>query len=118
MPMYSYRCCECNHEDTEFRHMKDATPVGSHVLCPKCNSPAYQRLIDVPSGAMEKDYHTPIDMYSIAVESIEDIRRMQKNCPDAHISDDPSDPMYGVPIAKNRKAKMQLLNSEGYIETN
>lgn len=116
--MYSFKCDECGHEDAEFMQMQNSISVGAHTECPACHLLLYRRMIDVPSGAMEKDYHTPIDMYSIAVESIEDIRRMQKNCPDAHISDDPSDPMYGVPIAKNRKAKMQLLNSEGYIETN
>lgn len=65
-----------------------------------------------------KEYRQPVEMFSVAVEDIEEIRELQRKCPDAFISDDPRDEMYGVPIAKNRKAKLQVLKASGFVETN
>lgn len=117
MPMYSYRCCECGHEAEEFRQMKDATAVGACVVCPTCNSPAYQRLADYVHTDL-KEFHTPIDMYSIALDTDEAIRAFKQQVPGVDVAEDPADPMYGVPIARSRKQKMDALKHAGFVENN
>lgn len=117
MPMYSYRCCACQHEDTEFKRMQDATPVGDCIVCPKCSSTAYQRLIDLPHTDM-KEYETPIEMHSIAVNHPDDVREFKRRCPTVACSDDESDPMYGIPVARSRKQKLAALQAAGFVETN
>jgi hypothetical protein len=61
-------------------------------------------------------YHTPIELYSIAMETDEEIREFMKKAPDVHVSTDPDDDMYGVPVAASRYQKLQALKSAGFVE--
>lgn len=117
MPMYSFACEICGHADSEFKQMKDATPVGNFIQCPNCGHPNYRRQLDLAHTDL-KEFHKPIEMQSVACNSWEEIREIQDKCPDADISDDPNDELFGVPIARTRKAKMQVLRAVGYRENN
>jgi len=59
-----------------------------------------------------------IEMMSIAMENPQEIRDFARRCPDVQISEDPKDPNYGIPVARNRKAKVQALKAAGYQEIN
>lgn len=117
MPVYSFQCVACNHADMEFASMANATPVGETIECPKCRAHEYTRLVDYVHSDL-KEFHTPIQMLSVACNSWEEIRQIQTKCPDAEISDDPDDELFGVPIARSRKAKMQILAATEFVEKN
>lgn len=97
--------------------MASIVPDSPPEVCPQCNAPEYRRQISLPHTDL-KEFHTPIEMYSVAVEDLNEVRALKTSCPDADVSDDPRDPMYGVPIARSRKAKLQVLKASGYVETN
>lgn len=85
------------------------------VMCKACKRCAMCRIPSIPSTDL-KAFHTPIELYSVATEDIAEIRKMQKA--GVPVSDNESDPMYGVPIAKNRKQKLAALECAGFVETN
>lgn len=62
-----------------------------------------------------KEFHTPIEMLSVACDTDEEIRRVQK-ATGVQISSDPRDPNYGVPIARNRKEKLAVLKAQKFVE--
>lgn len=111
MPCYDYLCSDCGHGDIEFQRMADR-----HLtLCPKCNKETYLRQVSLPHTDM-KDFHTPVEMLSIAMEDPEQIKRFLKECPEVTVSLDENDPNFGVPIAKSRKAKLQALKAAKFME--
>ena len=112
MPIYDYQCDLCGERKGDVYHGMHDTPLIACV----CGS-AMAKAITLPHTDL-KAFHTPIDMYSVALEDQDEIRELKKKCPDADISDDPRDEMYGVPIARTRKAKMQILAATGYQELN
>lgn len=113
MPLRSYRCHNCQHEDDEYQKLH-APPL---IECPKCRTPNYAQVPSLPHTS-HKEYHTPIEMMSIACDSLEEIRHLKSKCPDVDISEDENDPNYGIPIARNRKQKTDLLKATGYVERN
>jgi putative FmdB family regulatory protein len=113
MPLYSYACRDCSHADDEFQRMA-SEPL---TTCPVCGKATYERQVSLPHTDL-KEYAAPIEMYSVAVEELDEIRELQRKCPDADISTDPADEMYGVPIARSRKAKLQVLKATGHHENN
>ncbi len=117
MPIYSYRCQSCNHADDEYRLMKDADAIGDMIECPQCHAPTYQRLVSLPHTDMI-EFHTPIEMYSIAFNDDDEIAAFKRTCPDVDIATNPDDPMYGIPIARTRKQKLEALRHVGYVERN
>lgn len=112
MPLHSYQCGSCGFADDEY-HKKSAPEV---MECPHCQAPTYRKQVSLPH-APQLGYHKPITMYSAAVNTIEEIHRLQKMCPDAEIADkDYNDPLWGVPVAKSRTAKLQVLKARGLQE--
>lgn len=95
--------------------MKDAISIGSCTGCPRCDSPLYRRQADAVHTDLQ-EFHTPIELYSVACNSMDEIRQIQKDCPDADISDDPNNPLFGVPVARTRKAKLQVLAATKFSE--
>lgn len=110
MPMYEYSC-PCGFSDVEYQRMS-STPL---TVCPKCKGAEYHRVPSVPHTNLI-EFHKPIEMFSIACNSLEEIREMQVKAPDVLISDDPNDEMYGVPIARNRAQKKAALAAAGFME--
>lgn len=117
MPLYGFACDQCAHRADEFDLMKNSVPVGDYKVCPVCGHLAYRRQADQTSTDL-KEFHTPIEMQSVAATSWAEIRQIQENCPDVRISDNPEDELFGVPIVKNRKEKSQVLKTTGFMETN
>ena len=64
------------------------------------------------------NFSEPIEMYSIAMDNDDDIKAFMSKAPDVAVSLDQDDPMYGIPIARNRQQKLQALQAARYTETN
>lgn len=115
MPLHDYKCMTCDHEiKDEYRKMADLVPVEK---CPSCGNLSLIREVCLVQTDM-REFSEPIRMHSIAVQTLEDIRKIQRECPDVSISDNPADEDYGIPIAKHRKAKLQALKCAGFVERN
>lgn len=112
MPLYDYYCCDCGRTHEEFLHIRSDTVLK----CPSCASPEYRRQVSLPHTPQE--YHTPIHMQSIGMTTVEDVRDFQRRCPSVPVSDDPSSPDFGVPIAHTRQQKLAALRAAGYCERN
>lgn len=117
MPMYSFACTWCKHTDSEFMQMANSVPIGEVIICPKCGHTNYQRQVDLAHTDL-KEFHEPITMFSVGCNSWEEIREIQKKCPDVQISTDENDELFGVPVVKNRHEKMQVLAATGFMEKN
>jgi hypothetical protein len=65
-----------------------------------------------------KEFSTPIEMHSIACIYPEQIEEFKRDCPGVDCSDNPEDPLYGVPIARSRRDKLKALDSAGFVEKN
>lgn len=112
MPLHDYKCL-CGHEVPDVYHkMHSEAPE----LCPKCGK-AMDRVPALAHTDM-KEFHTPITMFSIGLNSPEEIRAFKQKCPDVEVNEDPEHPDWGLPIARSRKQKKQALKAMGYRETN
>lgn len=114
MPLYTYCCTSCGHQDDEYMRMADAV---ASMPCPQCGGLSYFKMVS-QTHSLNKDFHTPVEMNSVATIDPKEIQRLQRQCPDAEIADDPNHPLYGVPIARNRAAKKQVLKAQGFQERN
>ncbi len=111
MPMYDYKCGACGHEATDvFRRMTNDAPEP----CPVCT--AAMARVPTVSRARPAEFHTPIDMYSIALNEDSEIAAFKQRAPDVDVSTDQNDPMYGIPVARTRHQKQQALRAMGYEE--
>lgn len=112
MPMYSYLCGKCGHADDEFQRMADAHLTA----CPECAG-AYVRQVTAPHTDL-KEFSSPIEMFSIALDTEDEVRAFKLKCPDVEMQDDPKHPDFGLPIARNRKQKLAALKAVNYQEGN
>ena len=114
MPLHDYVCVNCKHAATEY-HRAAAPDIEE---CPKCKTPNYKKqfaLIHSP----QLGYRTPIEMYSIALNTPEQIREFKRKAPDVEVEDrDYNHPLWGVPLARTRHQKMQALKAAGFVEKN
>lgn len=110
MPIYTYRCTECGKDLEEFKHVRECEEP---TTC-ECGGVA-NRTLGLAHTDM-KNFHNPCELHSMGLAHPDEITAFRKRNPDIKISDDPNDPMYGVPIARNRKEKMSILKTEGYVE--
>lgn len=116
MPLYHFECTNCHHADDEWAKMADAVSVGDSVRCPKCHSVSYLRRPDRPHSDLI-EFHTPIEMFSIAMDNDHEIKAFIQKTGIA-VSLDQDDPNYGLPVVKNRKEKLQALKGAGFREGN
>lgn len=109
MPIYDYKCSRCFHAFDTYQKMNSP----SEIECPRCGYSARR----VPSLCHTdlKEFHKPIEMLSVACDTDEEIRRVQRET-GVQISSDPRDPNYGVPVAKNRKEKLAVLKAQKFCE--
>lgn len=112
MPIYSYECEDCKYTSDEYQKMT-SLPL---VRCPLCISDGYHRVPTLYHTDL-KEFHTPISMMSVACDTDEEIRRVQRQT-GVEISSDPNDPDYGIPKAKNRKEKLAVLKAQKFVESN
>jgi putative FmdB family regulatory protein len=119
MPMYSYYCNLCEHKEDHYQKMA-SDPI---TVCPKCgcdeasvgNRSNYNRVPTVPHSNL-REFHTPIEMYSIGMNDDAEIRAFKQKCPDVDVCTDPASDLYGVPIARNRAQKASALSAMGFEE--
>lgn len=112
MPIYCYRCEACGHEVEEYQSIHDV----AFLRCPKCAATeVYGRIPTLPHTDI-KEFQTPIEMYSIAMNSDEEIRGFAARCPGVDVSADPEDPLYGIPVARTRQQKLHALKAMGCTE--
>lgn len=109
MPLYDFRCPKCGDESHDV-FLKMTSPAPACAAC-------FTRMEHIPTLCHTdiKAFHTPIKLYSVACNSMEEIRQMQ--AAGVPCSDDPADEDFGVPIATNRKEKLAALKTAGFIET-
>lgn len=111
MPRYEYKCPVCGEVREEFMRMcgaDEAPPV-------KCNGcVGYMQRQVVGCHTDLQDFHTPIEMYSVACNSMEEIREMQRA--GVECSDDPKSELFGVPVARNRRDKKAALRAANFLE--
>jgi putative FmdB family regulatory protein len=113
MPLYDYLCKSCKHTSEEFYRMHQAPDA---CTCPACKAEfAYHKQVSRVHTDL-REFSTPIEMYSIALDHDEEIEEFKRKCPDVDISMDQNDPNYGIPIARSRKQKLSALKAAGYQE--
>lgn len=110
MPIYSY-ACPCGIRRDEYQKM-DSAPLTE---CPGCKRDTLRRVPSVPHTNL-REFHTPIEMYSIGLNDDEEIRAFKQKCPDVDVCTDPASDLYGVPIARNRAQKKAALDAAGFEE--
>jgi len=113
MPMYTYQCDSCEKVDDDFRSIENRDRVHR---C-DCRSGALIRVFNPGSTrVMTQEFHKPIEMLSIAVDSERQIREFQIRNPGVMISVDRNSPVFGVPIAHTRQEKLRILKNERFEE--
>lgn len=111
MPLFDFEC-ECGERKQDVYRSVQAR--DNPEACPRCHKNMIRQFPLVHTDL--QDFHTPIEMFSVACNTPDEIRQMQRV--GVPISDNPSDPMYGVPIAHNRSEKKKALKAAGFVETN
>jgi putative FmdB family regulatory protein len=111
MPLYVYKCDECDQVTEEFESIHD----DAGTECPVCASSTYRR-IPCHTHTDMKEFHKPIEMHSIGLAHLDEIEDFKRRNPDIPCSSDINDPLYGVPIAATRKQKLDVLANEGFEE--
>lgn len=115
MPIYYFECKACGHGSDEFFKMADCP---RETMCPCClNTKTFIKQVTAPATDM-KAFHQPIELFSCAVNSVEEAIELRDKCPDADVNVDINHPDFGLPIARTRKAKMQVLAASGMRERN
>jgi putative FmdB family regulatory protein len=117
MPLYDYKCKSCGFKDTVFMAISSCTEESRVQDCPHCQHPAFTRQVSLSNTPLT-EFHKPIEMQSVAATSWDELHELQRKCPDIQMSTDLNDPMFGVPIVKNRAEKKQVLAATGYVESN
>lgn len=113
MPIYSYTCDECGHKDEIIRNMRDSD------IMPACICGEEMRrdiLAEHRTAGGTGDFHTPIQMMSVGLDNLSEIRDFQRKNPNIEISDNIKHPECGVPIARNRREKLQILKHFNFVE--
>lgn len=115
MPLYCYKCPGCEHKTERFRHLSNANAVEK---CPECGRSMEKDIAAQRVGSGNTEFTKPIEMHSIALCNDVDIAEFRRRNPDVSIGTDPARDDYGVPKARTRKEKLDILEKEGYEEVN
>lgn len=114
MPCYHYVCDSCGYDDLVFRNVRAVT---DRYTCPTCNA-LMRRDYKKELAGPPREFSQPIEMHSLALNSREEIADFARRNPEVEISADPDDPLFGVPLARNRHQKLAILKNEGWEERN
>lgn len=112
MPVYNYKCDDCGHVQEDYQKI-NAEP---NKVCPVCSRDNYHRVPTLPHTNL-REFRTPIEMYSIAMQDDDEIVAFKRQCPDVDVCMDKGSDLYGVPVARNRAQKLAALKAAGFVET-
>jgi len=109
MPLYCFICTSCGHQDSAVRPISkrdDATD------CPKCHAIMARDIVAEGTNTPMQEFHRPIEMYSVAPISTEEVAELRRKLPDVKFND------LMVPVAHSRHEKMAILKATGFQEGN
>jgi len=107
MPRYSYICDACGLEHDEFVPMSQ---YQKEVPCPQCGAMMPRTFAGRTPHTLDKPFHKPIEMYSVAPETPAEVADFRRKNPDVQLNDQL------VPMARNRAEKLRILRNAGYEE--
>lgn len=83
---------------------------NSPAVCDACGSPANRAVGAERVGSMNHEFNKPIEMYSVAPNSADEVTELRRAVPDIKFNDQL------VPLAHNRAEKLRILKAVGYAE--
>ena len=116
MPIYAYECEDCGHAFSEVRPADERNDLPT-CQCGKTMYRDYAGAGQATHGG-KVAFDQPIEMHSIAVCNEADIAAFRRRNPDVEIGTDPGRDDFGVPVARTRKQKKDILRREGFEERN
>lgn len=111
MPIYQYECSACDAQLEIFQKMSSESLTD----CPACRLPMVLHRVPTLPHTDLKEFHTPIEMHSIAMEDPDEIKDFIRQS-GVEVCLDPASPRYGIPIARNRSEKCKALAAAGFEE--
>jgi putative FmdB family regulatory protein len=114
MPRYDYACSSCGHAAEEVHSIH----LDSLTICPKCQKPDYSKQIVARSRPTSASSTPPSRCTPSPLTMMTRSRSSRCRAPDVDVATDPRDEMYGIPIARSRKQKLQALKAMEFTELN
>jgi putative FmdB family regulatory protein len=114
MPIYCYRCRECEHGFETFQFMH----ADRYTVCSECGDENTLDIVPQPAASPNQAFRKPIELHSLGLCNDEDIADFRRRNPDVPIGTDPAQDDYGVPKARSRQEKKKILETEGFVELN
>jgi putative FmdB family regulatory protein len=109
MPIYEFKCRLCHKKIEIYRKMADyQLPCD----CPVCGNETDKQVSQTTTDL--KEFHTPIELHSVAAVTPKQIREFQEAGIDIG---DPRSETYGTPVVRCRKDKLKALDVAGFTET-
>lgn len=106
MPIYNYQCNGCGEQVEKLRPMSESDAEGP--LCFRCRT--RMKRVFVASLKRNKNFRTPIEMFSVAPDNPAELAELRRKCPDVEFTPEL------VPLAHNRQEKMRILAAVGFEE--
>lgn len=112
MPLYTYRLADGSTREV-FQHIRDdaLTEIDGQP-CERVPSLA-RAFTDDGAGTGNR---TTRKLFSLAVDSVEEVHEFRRRNPGVEISDDPNHPDFGVPIVHSLQEKRKVLDNEGFVD--
>lgn len=108
MPRYPYTCDACDDEVDVFKLMSQ---YDDPETCPTCGAQmAHNFMARGTPATLDKPFHKPIEMFSIAPETPQQMADLRRKLPDTQFTRDL------VPLAHTRAEKMRILKAVNYQE--
>lgn len=109
MPRYPYICDACGHKIDVFKPM---SRYKEFEACPQCDAKMQRDFSAGSPTSGNTAFHTPIEMFSIAPSTPQEMRDLRQKLPDTKFTEQ------GVPIAHSRAEKLSILRASGCEEKN
>lgn len=106
MPIYDYQCDGCGERTEKLRPMSESDAEGPPCLL----GHGPMKRVFVASRKRNKNFRTPIEMFSVAPNNPAELADLRRKCPDVKFTPEL------VPIAHNRPEKMRILAAVGFEE--
>ena len=107
MPRYPYTCLNCSGRKDVF---KPISRYDDPEICPDCGTEMSRDFIAKPPATLDKPFHKPIEMFSIAPETPQEMVDLRRKLPDTQFTRDL------VPLARTRAEKKRLLSAVNFQE--